>query len=125
MRILTDLVLKHGVNYRFVYDIFIVWEHSLHDRFAFLFIDKINDFNDNIKFMHEFQQDGNLSFIDFNLIQSKENQCIGRIFSSKLIEKIMIPNNSSSPILYKIEVYKFYIRRAFEISSDRYLEKRD
>lgn len=101
-------------------NIFVVLERGFDE--LYLFFDKINEFDEHVKFTLTVEKKCNLPFLDVHLIQNEECLIIDRTAYRKPTRSdITISSNSFSPFLYKIAAFSFYIRRTFKVCAEKYL----
>lgn len=107
------------VWWRYVDDVFIVWQHDvvLLDEFFSL----INGLNPKIKFTLEKERDKTLQFLDVLLIRTP----IGierKIFRKPISTLATIPHNAEAPMSYKLSAYRHLIYRANKVCTPKYLD---
>ena len=83
---------------------------------AMKFFDYLNSRHPNMKFTFEKENGGKLPFLDI-LISNENDKFCNSVFRKKTSNALYTNFTSFTPFLYKIELIKTLLHRAFEISS--------
>ena len=102
-----------------------IWKRYVDDTFTLVKKGKINEiirtlnnFHPNIKFTHEFENEGNIAFLDVLIMRDADGTVQTEVYRKPTNNSIYIHWDSYAPKQWKVGTLSGMVRRAYEICSN-------